>query len=63
VALRAFPDKSVVQGRTGMLGAALAELAAGEHWRIEELHTEEGKLDEVFRSLTLSDTEQLRRAA
>ena len=25
-------------------------------WRIEELHTEEGRLDEVFRSITMPDT-------
>jgi ABC-2 type transport system ATP-binding protein len=69
VVLRAFPEKSPVQARTGVLAAAVAELAGREGWRIEELHTEEGKLDEVFRSLTLSDTvrqetgEQQRRAA
>jgi ABC-2 type transport system ATP-binding protein len=63
VVLRAYPDKAVAHGRVGMLGGALAELAGREGWKIEELHTEEGKLDEVFRSLTLSDTEQLRRAA
>ena len=27
-----------------------------ERWTIEELHTEEGRLDEVFRALTLPDT-------
>ncbi len=30
--------------------------AAAQGWRIEELHTEEGKLDEYFRSITASDT-------
>ena len=66
VVLRAFPDKVAAQARTGMLAGAIAELAARQNWRIEQLHTEEGKLDEVFRSLTLSDTlprEQPRRAA
>ena len=36
--------------------SALAELAVRENWKIEEFRTEEGRLDEVFRSLTLSDT-------
>jgi ABC-2 type transport system ATP-binding protein len=31
-------------------------LAAANGWQVEELHTEEGKLDEVFRSITLPDT-------
>ena len=29
-----------------------------ERWKIEELHTEEGRLDEVFRSITLPETKQ-----
>jgi ABC-2 type transport system ATP-binding protein len=31
-------------------------VAAANGWQIEELHTEEGRLDEVFRSITLSET-------
>jgi ABC-2 type transport system ATP-binding protein len=27
-----------------------------EGWKFEELHTEQGRLDEVFRSITLPDT-------
>ncbi len=30
--------------------------AATSNWQIEELHTEEGRLDEVFRSITLPET-------
>ena len=30
--------------------------AAAQGWRVEELHVEEGKLDEYFRSITASDT-------
>ena len=37
------------------LARAIYELAASEAWKIEELHTEEGRLDEVFRSITLGD--------
>lgn len=39
----------------GTLARALYALAAQEAWEIEELHTEEGRLDEVFRSITLGD--------
>jgi ABC-2 type transport system ATP-binding protein len=31
-------------------------LIAASAWQVEELHTEEGRLDEVFRSITLPDT-------
>jgi ABC-2 type transport system ATP-binding protein len=31
-------------------------LAAAAGWQVEELHTEEGRLDEVFRSITLPET-------
>jgi ABC-2 type transport system ATP-binding protein len=66
LSLRVFPDKTA-RARSGMLAAALAGLAARQGWTIEQLRTEEGKLEEVFRSLTLSDTllmrEQKRRAA
>jgi ABC-2 type transport system ATP-binding protein len=34
----------------------VAELAVRECWKVEELHMEEGRLDEVFRSITLPDT-------
>ena len=40
----------------GDLARDAAELAQRENWRIEELHTEEGKLDEVFRGITISET-------
>ena len=38
----------------GALAASIADAAQG--WRIEELHTEEGRMDEVFRSITMPDT-------
>jgi ABC-2 type transport system ATP-binding protein len=31
-------------------------LVAAAAWQVEELHTEEGRLDEVFRSITLPET-------
>ena len=40
----------------GELARSVAEVSMREGWRIEELHTEEGRLDEVFRAITLPDT-------
>jgi ABC-2 type transport system ATP-binding protein len=45
-------------GQPGELARAIGEVAATERWKIEELHTEEGRLDEVFRNITLPDTTQ-----
>jgi len=50
VTVRVFPKTAV----NGALAANIADAAQG--WRIEELHTEEGRLDEVFRSITMPDT-------
>jgi len=50
---RVYPRNRAVNGE---LAKAIAEVTASEGWRIEELHTEEGRLDEVFRSITLPDT-------
>jgi ABC-2 type transport system ATP-binding protein len=50
ITARAFPKTSV----NGELARSIAEAARG--WHIEELHTEEGRLDEVFRSITMPDT-------
>lgn len=50
VTARLFPKS----GCNGTLASSIADAAQG--WRIEELHTEEGRLDEVFRSITMPDT-------
>jgi ABC-2 type transport system ATP-binding protein len=50
VTARVFPKSNV----NGALASNIADAAHG--WRIEELHTEEGRLDEVFRSITMPDT-------
>ena len=53
--LRIFPkDRNAARD----LARAIGEEAAREHWQLEELHTEEGRLDDVFRSITLPDTTQ-----
>src|SRR5262245_19909029 len=50
---RAYP----AEGSTnGTLARSVAEAGFKEGWRFEELHTEEGRLDEVFRSITWSET-------
>jgi ABC-2 type transport system ATP-binding protein len=49
---RAYPAEGSVNGA---LARSVAEVASKEGWRIEELHTEEGRLDEVFRSITWSE--------
>jgi len=53
VTIRAY---SKPNGQPGELARAIGEMAAAERWKIEELHTEEGRLDEVFRHITLPDT-------
>jgi ABC-2 type transport system ATP-binding protein len=53
VLVRVYPK---ADARDGELARAVAEAAMAEHWKVEELHTEEGRLDEVFRSITLPDT-------
>jgi ABC-2 type transport system ATP-binding protein len=50
VTARVFPKTNV----NGALAAHIADAAKG--WHIEELHTEEGRLDDVFRSITMPDT-------
>jgi ABC-2 type transport system ATP-binding protein len=51
VTVRVFPKNL---NTNGALARSIAEAAQG--WHIEELHTEEGRLDEVFRSITMPDT-------
>jgi ABC-2 type transport system ATP-binding protein len=50
VTARVFPKTEV----NGALATSIADAAQG--WHIEELHTEEGRLDEVFRNITMPDT-------
>ncbi len=50
---RVYPQTA---GKNGDLARAVADVTRQEGWKIEELHTEEGRLDEVFRNITLPDT-------
>ncbi|MFN0164699.1 MAG: ABC transporter ATP-binding protein [Burkholderiales bacterium] len=51
-AVRAYP----AAGAQATLVRAVVSLAEREHWRLSQLSTDEGALDQVFRSLTLPDT-------
>lgn len=53
IAMRAYPRE---RGVNGAFAGHIAELAIREHWTLDEIHVEEGRLDEVFRSITLPDT-------
>jgi ABC-2 type transport system ATP-binding protein len=53
VLARAFPK---TPGANGGFARAIGEAIQG--WRVEELRTEEGRLDEVFRSITMPDTQK-----
>ena len=53
VVMRAFPRQ---RGGNGAFAGSIAELARRESWQLDEIHVEEGRLDEVFRAITLPDT-------
>jgi len=53
VEIRVYPDRT---RPGGSLMSEVAELAAQQKWQLDELRTEEGQLDEVFRAITLPDT-------
>ncbi len=57
VSARVFPRDRHVNGE---LAKAVAELTVKEGWKFDELHTEEGRLDDVFRAITLPDTVKAR---
>ena len=52
VEARVYPEPAAV----ATLTRSVAEAALRDGWQIDEIHTEEGKLDEVFRTITLPDT-------
>jgi ABC-2 type transport system ATP-binding protein len=51
--VRAFPRKNLSGDD---VSRAIAELAAKERWPLQGLTVEEGRLDDVFRSITMPDT-------
>jgi ABC-2 type transport system ATP-binding protein len=52
--IRVYPKSN---GASEDLASALGQLAIEQRWPIRELHREEGRLDEVFRAVTLTDRE------
>jgi ABC-2 type transport system ATP-binding protein len=57
VELRVYPQANLADGD---LAQNIADLAKKENWQLRELHTEEGRLDEVFRTITLPETVRAR---
>jgi ABC-2 type transport system ATP-binding protein len=53
IVMRAYPRE---RGGNGAFVGSIADLARRESWQLDEIHVEEGRLDEVFRSITLPDT-------
>jgi len=53
VTARVYPKNAATNGE---LARGVAEIALAQRWQVEELHTEEGRLDEVFRNITLPET-------
>ncbi len=49
--VRVYPKQTSAE-----LAGMIANLSQAEKWTLQELHTEEGRLDEVFRSITMPDT-------
>ena len=58
--VRVVPRRQVAGGD---LARAIGDLAQKERWPLMELHTEEGRLDEVFRDITLPDTKPVTEKA
>lgn len=58
--LRAFPRRSLGSDE---LARSLGDLALQDRWKVIDLHAEEGRLDEVFRSITLPDTKAAQKSA
>jgi len=44
------------RGQRTELASAVADFVVKEGWRFDDLHTEEGRLDDVFRAITQPDT-------
>jgi ABC-2 type transport system ATP-binding protein len=57
--VRAYPHK---RSASDDIAGAIGELARKEGWPLQQLRVEEGRLDEVFRSITLPDTKKKEEA-
>jgi ABC-2 type transport system ATP-binding protein len=54
--LLAYPKRS--DGQTTRLAAAVSASLRQRGWSVDELHTESGRLDDVFRAITIGDAQQ-----
>ena len=59
VTVEAFPSPEAGAEREALAGR-IAEMAIRENWKIVQLKTEEGRLEEVFRSITMPDTQPVK---
>jgi len=60
VEARVLPGDNI---KNGELARGISEAVFKEGWKMEELHTEQGRLDDVFRSITRPDTAAARKEA
>jgi ABC-2 type transport system ATP-binding protein len=58
VLARVYPEKPE---RSAELAKAVLDLAGARGWQIVDLHVEEGRLDDVFRTITQPDTKEVNR--
>jgi ABC-2 type transport system ATP-binding protein len=56
IVARVFPRQAAAQAPRDSLAASVADMAKLQGWTFDELHTDEGRLDDVFRSITRPDT-------
>ena len=54
ITARIFPKSG---GADGELGRAIFDLASQKSWKVSEIKKEEGRMDDVFRNITKSETE------
>ncbi|MEC7883359.1 MAG: ATP-binding cassette domain-containing protein [Verrucomicrobiota bacterium] len=54
ITARVFPKSG---GADGELGRAIFDLASQKSWKVSEIKKEEGRMDDVFRNITKSETE------
>jgi ABC-2 type transport system ATP-binding protein len=60
LAVRVYPQRNTASDD---LARSLADLVIKERWQLVEMRIEEGRLDEVFRNITLPDTKKAATAA
>ena len=54
VVARVFPKSTDGEGE---LGRAIFDIASQNNWKVSEIKKEEGRMDDIFRNITLPDTQ------